>query len=77
MGKLNGHTASDILPVPRQAPSRNTAVTWSLTVREGLGKMRRMLIRVIVLLAVAATGIFAVLLIINILLFFKLKSMYR
>ena len=39
--------------------------------------MRRMLIRVIISLAAAAIGIFAILLVINILLFFKLKSMFH
>lgn len=39
--------------------------------------MRKVLIRVIASLAVAAIGIFAILLGINILLFFKLKSMFH
>lgn len=40
-------------------------------------QMRRILIRAIVTLAAAAIGIFAILLVINIMLFFKLKSMYH
>jgi hypothetical protein len=39
--------------------------------------MRGILIRLIASLAAAAIGIFAILLIINILLFFKLKSMFH
>ncbi len=44
---------------------------------KGRGKMRRILIRVIALLAAAVVSIFAILLGINILLFFKLKSMFQ
>lgn len=39
--------------------------------------MRRILIRLIASLAAVAIGIFAILLIINIVLFFKLKSMFH
>jgi hypothetical protein len=39
--------------------------------------MPRILIRVIAAVAVAAVGIFIILLVINILLFFKLKSMFH
>jgi len=39
--------------------------------------MRKILTRVIASLAAAAIGVFAIILIINILLFFKLKSMFH
>jgi len=44
---------------------------------KGQTKMPRILIKVIAALAIAAVGTSAVLLLINILLFFKLKSMFR